>query len=192
MRHSYLLDEDFREFDHNFFNIHPKEAESMDPQQRMLLEIVFECIEAAGYSIQEMKGSQTAIFVGQMTQDYSDLLLRDVDSAPQYAATGISRAILSNRVSYFFDWKGPSSTIDTACSSSLVALHHAVQTLRSGESSLAVAAGVNLILGPDPYILESKVRPSGQLKQFWDANMVNFTASHVISDRQITHVGRWS
>lgn len=164
----------------------------MDPQQRMLLEIVFECIEAAGYSIQEMKGSQTAIFVGQMTQDYSDLLLRDVDSAPQYAATGISRAILSNRVSYFFDWKGPSSTIDTACSSSLVALHHAVQTLRSGESSLAVAAGVNLILGPDPYILESKVRPSGQLKQFWDANMVNFTASHVISDRQITHVGRWS
>ncbi|KAL7781092.1 polyketide synthase [Trichoderma afarasin] len=171
VRHSYLLDEDFREFDHNFFNIHPKEAESMDPQQRMLLEIVFECIEAAGYSIQEMKGSQTAIFVGQMTQDYSDLLLRDVDSAPQYAATGISRAILSNRVSYFFDWKGPSSTIDTACSSSLVALHHAVQTLRSGESSLAVAAGVNLILGPDPYILESKLHmlsPTGR-SRMWDA-----------------------
>ncbi|KAL7916863.1 beta-ketoacyl synthase domain-containing protein [Trichoderma velutinum] len=171
VRHSYLLDEDFREFDHNFFNIHPKEAESMDPQQRMLLEIVFECIEAAGYSIQEMKGSQTAIFVGQMTQDYSDLLLRDVDSAPQYAATGISRAILSNRVSYFFDWKGPSSTIDTACSSSLVALHHAVQTLRSGESSLAMAAGVNLILGPDPYILESKLHmlsPTGR-SRMWDA-----------------------
>ncbi|KAL6689954.1 polyketide synthase [Trichoderma pleuroticola] len=171
VRHSYLLDEDFREFDHNFFNIHPKEAESMDPQQRMLLEIVFECIEAAGYSIQEMKGSQTAIFVGQMTQDYSDLLLRDVDSAPQYAATGISRAILSNRVSYFFDWKGPSSTIDTACSSSLVALHHAVQTLRSGESSLAVAAGVNMILGPDPYILESKLHmlsPTGR-SRMWDA-----------------------
>ncbi|PKK49165.1 hypothetical protein CI102_7231 [Trichoderma harzianum] len=171
VRHSYLLDEDFREFDHNFFNIHPKEAESMDPQQRMLLEIVFECLEAAGYSIQEMKGSQTAIFVGQMTQDYSDLLLRDVDSAPQYAATGISRAILSNRVSYFFDWKGPSSTIDTACSSSLVALHHAVQTLRSGESSLAVAAGVNLILGPDPYILESKLHmlsPTGR-SRMWDA-----------------------
>ncbi|KAL7925223.1 polyketide synthase [Trichoderma austrokoningii] len=170
--HSYLLEEDHREFDHNFFNIHPKEAESMDPQQRMLLESVYECVEAAGYSIQELKGSQTAIFVGQMTQDYSDLMLRDVDSAPQYAATGISRAILSNRVSYFFDWKGPSSTIDTACSSSLVALHHAVQTLRSGESSLAVAAGVNLILGPDPYILESKLHmlsPTGR-SRMWDAD----------------------
>ncbi|EHK49839.1 polyketide synthase [Trichoderma atroviride IMI 206040] len=170
--HSYLLEEDHREFDHNFFNIHPREAESMDPQQRMLLETVYECVEAAGYSIQELKGSQTAIFVGQMTQDYSDLMLRDVDSAPQYAATGISRAILSNRVSYFFDWKGPSSTIDTACSSSLVALHHAVQTLRSGESSLAVAAGVNLILGPDPYILESKLHmlsPTGR-SRMWDAD----------------------
>ncbi|PON22311.1 beta-ketoacyl synthase domain-containing protein [Trichoderma gamsii] len=170
--HSYLLEEDHREFDHNFFNIHPKEAESMDPQQRMLLETVYECVEAAGYSIQGLKGSQTAIFVGQMTQDYSDLMLRDVDSAPQYAATGISRAILSNRVSYFFDWKGPSSTIDTACSSSLVALHHAVQTLRSGESSLAVAAGVNLILGPDPYILESKLHmlsPTGR-SRMWDAD----------------------
>ncbi|KAL7940875.1 polyketide synthase [Trichoderma barbatum] len=171
VRHSYLLDEDFREFDHNFFNIHPKEAESMDPQQRMLLEIVYECIEAAGYSIQEMKGSQTAIFVGQMTQDYSDLLLRDIDSAPQYAATGISRAILANRVSYFFDWKGPSSTIDTACSSSLVALHHAVQTLRNGEATLAVTAGVNLILSPDPYILESKLHmlsPTGR-SRMWDS-----------------------
>ncbi|KAK1241374.1 hypothetical protein MKX08_001348 [Trichoderma sp. CBMAI-0020] len=170
--HSYLLQENHREFDHNFFKIHPKEAESMDPQQRMLLETVYECVEAAGYSIQELKGSQTAIFVRQMTQDYSDLMLRDVDSAPQYAATGISRAILSNRVSYFFDWKGPSSTIDTACSSSLVALHHAVQTLRSGESSLAVAAGVNLILGPDPYILESKLHmlsPTGK-SRMWDAD----------------------
>ncbi|KAF2098822.1 polyketide synthase [Rhizodiscina lignyota] len=170
--HSYLLTEDHRVFDNNFFKIHPKEAESMDPQQRMLLETVYEGMDAAGYSIQELQGTQTAVFVGQMTQDYSDLLLRDVDSVPQYAATGLSRAILSNRVSYFFDWKGPSTTIDTACSSSLVALHHAVQTLRSGESNLAVAAGVNLILGPDPYILESKLHmlsPTGR-SRMWDAD----------------------
>jgi hybrid polyketide synthase/nonribosomal peptide synthetase ACE1 len=125
----------------------------------MLLEVVYEGLESAGYSIDQLKGSQTAVYVGQMTADYSDLLLRDIDSAPTYLATGVSRSITSNRVSYFFDWKGPSETIDTACSSSLVALHHAVQTLRSGESNVAVAAGVNLILGPELYIFESKVCP---------------------------------
>ncbi|KAH8817006.1 polyketide synthase [Xylogone sp. PMI_703] len=169
---SYFLEEDHRVFDHSFFNIIPKEAEAMDPQQRMLLEVVYEGIESAGYSIDQLKGSQTAVYVGQMTADYSDLLLRDIDSAPTYLATGVSRSIMSNRVSYFFDWKGPSETIDTACSSSLVALHHAVQTLRSGESSIAVAAGVNLILGPELYIFESKLHmlsPTGR-SRMWDAD----------------------
>ncbi|PWY83904.1 polyketide synthase [Aspergillus sclerotioniger CBS 115572] len=168
---SYLLEEDPCLFDHRFFNIHPKEAESMDPQQRLLLETVYEGIEAAGYSMQRLKASSTAVFVGQMTADYHDVLLRDVDSTPQYLATGTSRSIMANRVSYFFDWRGPSVTIDTACSSSLVALHQAVQSLRSGESSLAVAAGVNLILGPELYIFESKLHmlsPTGR-SRMWDA-----------------------
>ena len=129
----------------------------MDPQQRILLETVYEGIESAGYSMAELRGSSTGVFVGQMTDDYYDLINRDVHCAPQYTATGTSRSIVANRVSYFFDWRGPSVNMDTACSSSLVALHQAVQALRSGESQLAVAAGVNLILGPEKYIYESQV-----------------------------------
>ena len=154
---AYLCDEDYQAFDHDFFNIHPREAETMDPQHRMLLEVVYEAVEAAGYSMQGLRGSQTSVFVGQMTDDYRDTLYRDIDNVPQYAATGISRAITANRVSYFFDWHGPSVNLDTACSSSLVALHQAVQALRSRESGMAVAAGVNLILGPEMFVLESKV-----------------------------------
>ncbi|RYP33861.1 hypothetical protein DL767_004591 [Monosporascus sp. MG133] len=173
--HAYLLkdgdQEIFNQFDHEFFNIHPREAESMDPQQRFLLETIYEGIESAGYSIEDLKGSSTAVFVGQMTDDYRDLSLRDVDTLPQYLGTGTSRAIVANRVSYFFDWKGPSMTIDTACSSSLVALHQAVQALRNGESQLAVAAGANLILGPEMFIIESSLHmlsPTGKC-HMWDA-----------------------
>lgn len=129
----------------------------MDPQQRMLLETVYESLESAGYSLQQLKGSDTAVFVGQMTGDYYDVLARDIESVPHYIATGVSRAIMANRISYFFDWKGASLCVDTACSSSLVAVHQAVQELRSGHSKVAVAAGVNIILGPELYIYESKV-----------------------------------
>lgn len=153
-----MLDEDSRVFDNNFFNISPKEAESTDPQHRVLLETVYEGIESAGYSIQSLKGTTTAVFVGQMTADYYDVLARDYDTIPQYMSTGTSRCLTSNKISYFFDWKGPSVTIDTACSSSLVAVHQAIQELRHGQSTLAIAAGVNLILGPENYIHESKVR----------------------------------
>lgn len=157
MEHAYLCEEDHRAFDHDFFGIHRREAEAMDPQQKMLLEVVYEAVDAAGYSMHALRGSQTAVFVGQMTDDYKDSLYRDMDSVPQYAATGTSRAITANRVSYFFDWHGPSVNLDTACSSSLVALHHAVQALRSGETTMAVAAGSNLILGPELFIIQSKV-----------------------------------
>ncbi|KAK0618512.1 hypothetical protein B0T17DRAFT_592263 [Bombardia bombarda] len=169
---SYLCDEDLRAFDHEFFGIHAGDAEAMDPQQRILLEVVYEAIEAAGYSMEGLKGSQTGVFVGQMTDDYRDVLYRDVDNVPRYAATGISRAITANRVSYVFDWHGPSVNMDTACSSSLVALHQAVQALRNGESTLAVAAGVNLILGPEMFIMESKLHmlsPTGRCRM-WDAS----------------------
>lgn len=157
VKHAYLLDEDPRGFDRDFFSINPKEAEAMDPQQRLLLETVYEGMESAGYSMQQLRGSSTAIFVGCMFYDYQYTAVRGIDSLPQYHATGTGSSILSNRVSYFYDWRGPSVTLDTACSSSLVALHQAVCALRNGEAGMAVAAGSNLILGPEPFISESKV-----------------------------------
>lgn len=95
-----------------------------------------------------MKGSNTGVYVGMMCDDWAQITSRDWDLVQTYQATGTSRAIVSNRVSYFFDWHGPSMTIDTACSSSLVAVHQAVAALRSGESPMAVVAGTNLILSP--------------------------------------------
>ncbi|KAJ0124367.1 hypothetical protein J7T55_005705 [Diaporthe amygdali] len=168
----YLLEQDYRVFDHQFFGIHRREAEAMDPQQKLLLEVVYEAVEAAGYSMHDLQGSDTAVFVGQMTDDYRDVLFRDMEVIPQYAGTGSSRAILANRVSYFFDWHGPSVNIDTACSSSLVALHQAVQALRSGDSKVAIAAGSNVILGPETFVMESKLHmlsPSGRCRM-WDAD----------------------
>ena len=148
---SYLLAEDHRVFDAQFFNIKPVEADAIDPMQRILMETVYESIENAGQTIEGLQGSDTAFYAGVMSVDYIEHLLHDLDVLPTYFATGTSRAIVSNRVSYFFDWHGPSMTIDTACSSSLIALHQAVQTLRTGESRIAVAAGADLILGPGKY-----------------------------------------
>jgi acyl transferase domain-containing protein len=152
-----VLDEDHRFFDNQFFGISPKEAESMDPQQRILLETVYESIETAGYSIQQLRGTSTAVFVGMMNSDYTHILFSDPENLPSYTASGIALSIMANRVSYFFDWTGPSVVIDTACSSSMVALHQAVQALRNGEAKMAVVAGTNLILGPEMFIAESKV-----------------------------------
>ena len=168
--HSYLLDEDPAVFDAEFFGINPMETKAMDPQQRMLMETVYEAVESAGMTIEGLRGSDTAVYAGVMCGDYEALLLRDLDNAPTYFAVGTSRAVLSNRVSYFFDWHGASVTMDTACSSSLVAIHMATQALRSGDSRMAVACGSNLILGPEMYIIESKVKmlsPDG-LGRMWD------------------------
>lgn len=129
----------------------------MDPQMRILLETVYEGVESSGYSLQQLRGSDTAVFVGMMNSDYMHQLYRDLDSLPQYAATGMTMSIMANRLSYFFDWHGPSVAIDTACSSSMVGLHQAVQALRNGEVRVAVAAGTNIILGPEVFIAESKV-----------------------------------
>ncbi|KAI9768100.1 MAG: putative Hybrid PKS-NRPS biosynthetic cluster [Geoglossum simile] len=170
VRHSYFLSEDHRAFDAQFFGVKATEAHAMDPQQRLLLETVYESVEAAGLTIEGLQGSQTAVYVGLMCADYADLLSRDTGFCPTYSASGTARSIMSNRVSYFFDWHGPSMTIDTACSSSLVAVHHAVQVLRSGESRVAVAAGANLLLGPEQYIAESKLQmlsPGGR-SRMWD------------------------
>jgi acyl transferase domain-containing protein len=164
----------------------------MDPQQRIALETVYESIESAGCSIPQLKGSSTSVFVGQMTDDYRDVVLRNLDSHPQHTGTGISRCILANRISYCFDWRGPSLNIDTACSSSLVGVHQAVQSLRSGESELAVVVGVNLVFGPNMFSYLSSVSPvllyfSCPSRDFRDTK--SFTAPHAVFHREVSHVG---
>jgi aspyridone synthetase (hybrid polyketide synthase/nonribosomal peptide synthetase) len=169
---SYLLTEDHRLFDASFFNINPMEADSMDPQQRFLLETVYEAFECAGYTIAQMQETLTSVFVGAMTGDYYDIQLRDTEVLPRYHATGTARSMLSNRISYFFNLTGPSMTIDTACSSSLVALHQAVLSLRNGDSKYAVVAGANILLDPTMYIAESKLHmlsPTAR-SSMWDAS----------------------
>lgn len=170
VQHAYLLEDDPSHFDTEFFGIKPIEAKSMDPQQRFLMETVYEAIEAAGMTIAGLNGSDTAVFAGLMTNDYGMMLTRDLAHVPTYHATGISSAIVSNRISYFFDWHGPSMTVDTGCSASLVALHLAVQSLRAGECRMALACGTNLILGPEYFVIESKLKmlsPDGRSKM-WD------------------------
>lgn len=112
--YAYMLEEDVRAFDASFFNIQAGEAESMDPQQRLLLETVYEAISDSGMRIQDLQGSSTAVYVGMMTHDYETISTRDLESIPTYSATGVAVSIASNRVSYFFDWHGPSvSQIET-------------------------------------------------------------------------------
>ena len=108
---------------------------------------------AGGQRLEDLRGSDTAAYVGLMCDDWAQVMARDWDQLPTYVATGVSRAIVANRLSYIFDWHGPSMTIDTACSSSLVAVHQAVTALRNGECRVAVAAGVNLILAPGTILL---------------------------------------
>ena len=119
----------------------------MDPQQRLLLEVTWDALEDAGQVPEQLRGSQTGVFVGVGTHDYSILLWQQAVDNP-YAITGTGNCITANRISYLFDFKGPSLAIDTACSSSLVSVHLACQSLRSGESQLAIAAGVNVMLLP--------------------------------------------
>jgi acyl transferase domain-containing protein len=168
----YWLDQDPKLFDAGFFNITRKEAEAMDPQQRLLLEVIYESMESAGIPLTKYGGANVGVFVGCMTQDYETLSGRDELTASQYFATGNSRALLSNRISYFFNFKGPSMTIDTACSSSLVAMHQAILSLRAGDCVLACVAGANLMLAPEQFIVESSLHmlsPSGKCRM-WDVD----------------------
>ncbi|OAA40384.1 nonribosomal peptide synthase [Beauveria brongniartii RCEF 3172] len=168
---AYTLEEDISRFDASFFGISPLEAASMDPQQRTLLEVVYESTETAGIPLDKLRGSLTSVHVGVMTTDWAQMQRRDPETMPQYTATGIASSIISNRISYVFDLKGASETIDTACSSSLVALHNAARALQSGDSEKAIVAGVNLILDPDPFIYESKLHmlsPDSR-SRMWDA-----------------------
>ncbi|KAK4153322.1 hypothetical protein C8A00DRAFT_33947 [Chaetomidium leptoderma] len=148
-RGGHFLDEDIAAFDAPFFSISPAEAISMDPMQRMLLEVVYEATENAGIPISSLAGSNTSCFVGCFTSDYDQLSKRDPELLPKYHSIGTGQSILANRVSFWLDMHGPSVTLDTACSSSLVAVHLACQSLRTGESSAAIVGATNAILSPD-------------------------------------------
>ncbi|KAL4966565.1 type I polyketide synthase [Aspergillus stella-maris] len=171
-KEAYFLSENPLHFDSAFFNISSFEAASMDPQQRGLLETVFEALEAAGLRIDQLRGSSTGVFCGQMGADWPDFFAADHQVVPTHSATGSARSIVANRVSYFFDWHGPSVVVDTACSSSLVALHQAVLSLQQRECSVAIAAGTNLLLGPSFFVVTTKMSmlsPDGR-GRMWDAD----------------------
>lgn len=119
------------------------EVLTMDPQQRLVMENVYHAIESAGIPLARAIGSNTSVYVSGFNHDYLGILNFDPETAVKYKPTGVSNSIISNRVSWFFDFKGPSMTVDTACSSSLVALHLAVQGLRSRESTMVSVSPIH-------------------------------------------------
>ncbi|QBJ98687.1 acyltransferase domain-containing protein [Rhodococcus sp. ABRD24] len=140
--------DDVQGFDAEFFAMSPLEVQNVDPQQRLALELTWEALEHAHIPANQLKGREVGVFLGSSANDYQLIAVSDPASAHPYALTGTSTAIVANRVSYFYDFRGPSIALDTACSSSLVAVHQAVRSLRSGESEIALAGGVNMLLAP--------------------------------------------
>jgi acyl transferase domain-containing protein len=155
-------------FDAAFFGIQSTEASSMDPQQRLLLEASWAALEDACVVPEHLAGGNAGVFIGISGNDYGELL-DDPDRIDARAGTGNAMSIAANRISFTYDLRGPSMAIDTACSSSLVAVHQAVRSLRSGESTIALAGGVNVILSVRPYIALTKARilsPDGRSRSF--------------------------
>ncbi len=157
------------EFDAGFFGISPREAAWLDPQQRLLMELAWEAMENSGIVPSSLAGSDCAVYVGISGLDYGTRGLDDMSSMTAYSMTGNTLSIAANRLSYVFDLHGPSLAVDTACSSSLVALHHACNSLRHGESSVALVGGVNLLLHPYPFVgftKASMLSAGGRCKPF--------------------------
>lgn len=156
-------------FDPLFFGISPYEAEMMDPQQRLFIQAVWRAIEDAGYRGSDFAGRSIGVFVGVSNVDYSDLLTAENRDTVAHAVTGLSHAMLANRISYLFDLRGPSEPVDTGCSSSLVAVHRAVRAIRSGECEAAIVGGVNLLISPNPFIACTRagmLSPDGRCSTF--------------------------
>jgi acyl transferase domain-containing protein/acyl carrier protein len=156
-------------FDAEFFGIAPREAASLDPQQRLLLEVSWEALNDAGHPPEKLGGSSTGVFFATYNSDYSRLLFQNLPQIDAHASSGTSHGVAAGRLSYLLNILGPSMVVDTACSSSLVAVHLACQSLRSGECSLAITGGANLIISPEETIALSKwgmLAPDGRCKTF--------------------------
>ncbi|MGG3571970.1 type I polyketide synthase [Bacillus gobiensis] len=159
------------EFDAEFFGISPREASLLDPQQRLLLEVTYAAFEDAGLPVDSLAGKNIGVYIGAFTLDWKLLQFTESNRSmiDSHSATGSMMTLLSNRLSYAFDLKGPSLSVDTACSSSLVALHLACQSILQKESSMAVVGGVNVMLKPEYFIAESKagmLSPDGRSKTY--------------------------
>ncbi|WP_445167586.1 polyketide synthase Pks13 [Mycolicibacterium sp. Dal123E01] len=167
-RGGYLTD--IKGFDSEFFALSKMEADNMDPQQRMALELAWEALENARIPASSLRGRDVAVYIGATNHDYQFLAVADPTTAHPYAITGTVSSIIANRVSYFFDFRGPSVAVDTACSSSLVAAHQGVQALRSGEADMALVGGVNAMITPLATIGFDEVggvlAPDGRIKSF--------------------------
>jgi 6-methylsalicylic acid synthase len=161
--------DDVEGFDAEFFGISPREAEVMDPQQRVTLEVAWEALEHAGIAPDRLGGTDTSVYMGVCCDDYGRRLLEDLPRLEAWTGIGSSMCAVANRVSYALDLRGPSVTVDTACSASLVAVHQACQSLRGGETSLALAGGVMLVASPSFAIvldLAGALSPDGTSKAF--------------------------
>ncbi len=161
---------DIKGFDSEFFALSKTEADNIDPQQRMTLELTWEALEHARIPASSLRGEAVGVYVGTSVMDYSYLAMSDPTVAHPYAITGTASSIVANRVSYFFDFHGPSVAVDTACSSSLVATHQAVQALRNGECDVAMAGGVNALITPAVTLgfdeIGQVLSPDGRIKSF--------------------------
>ncbi|KAK9502678.1 hypothetical protein O3M35_011399 [Rhynocoris fuscipes] len=160
---------DLSKFDANFFGVHAKQAEVMDPQLRMMLEATYEALIDAGLNPAEMRGSKTGVFVGASASESGEFWTKDPEVVNGYGLTGCARAMFPNRISFTFDFKGPSFAIDTACSSSMLAFHQAVTAMRNGECDSAIVGGVNLLLKPTESLnfhRLSMLSPDGACKAF--------------------------
>jgi acyl transferase domain-containing protein len=160
---------DVAEFDADFFNVSPREAGAMDPRQRLALELAWELLEDAFVVPETLRGERVAVYLGAMTDDYAVLTLDTAENIDHHSFAGISRAMIANRISYVLGLHGPSLTIDSGQSSSLVAVHAAAESLRTGESKLAIAGGVHLNLASEMALLEREfgaVSPSGHTYAF--------------------------
>ncbi|MGB0524621.1 MAG: SDR family NAD(P)-dependent oxidoreductase [Flammeovirgaceae bacterium] len=156
-------------FDADFFNISRREAENMDPQQRFCLELTWKALEDAGYCPSSLRGSNTGVFMGACHWDYPELMAKENASLDAYFPTGTAYSIIANRISYHYDFHGPSVTNDTACASSLVAMYQAVQALQNQQCDYAIAGGVNLIWSSNHFVAFSKngmLSKEGQCKAF--------------------------
>ncbi|KAL8310632.1 hypothetical protein RB597_010463 [Gaeumannomyces tritici] len=153
----YFLDGNLEDFDPSFFGISPVEAIWLDPQQRKMLEVTYECFEAAGASLESMSGSNTGVFVGCFTNDFQQMAFRESDFRHSYAATCVDPGIISTRLGNVFDLRGPNATINTACSSAIYAVNQACNALRARDCYGAVAGGVNLVMVVDQHLNTAKL-----------------------------------